>query len=498
MLLPLVVNRLWLASAALAARRFRRALANPAAAQAAVLRGILRANQRCEAGCQAGFAAISSVEEFQRCVSLCDYDTIAPAIARMAAGEAQVLTAEPVRLFEPSSGSTAAAKLIPYTRRLQREFQAGLSAWISNLFGHYPALARGPAYWSISPLVEPGRRTAGGTPIGFEEDSAYLGPLGRLVERALAVPNGVKRLADVETFRYVTLYYLLHSRELRLVSVWNPTFFTLLLDALPCWWDALLADVAQGTLTPPGALPAEAAAGLRRLRPDPARARALAAVDPSSPTAAAQVWPRLGLLSCWADGAAARDAGELAARLPHAHLQPKGLLATEAMVSLPWVGAPGAVLALTSHFLEFEEESGALRLAHELEVGGVYSVAVTTGGGLYRYRLYDQVEVVGRVAATPCIRFVGKGDRISDRFGEKLTEPFVAACLRELFERVGLAPAFALLAPEDAAGAPAYALFVELKMPLPPGLATDLDEALRRNFHYDYCRRLGQLGPAQV
>jgi len=125
-------------------------------------------------------------------------------------------------------------------------------------------------------------------------------------------------------------------------------------------------------------------------------------------------------------------------------------------------------------------------------------VAVTTGGGLYRYRLYDQVEVVGRVAATPCIRFVGKGDRISDRFGEKLTEPFVAACLRELFERAGLAPAFALLAPEDAAGAPAYALFVELKTPLPPGLATDLDEALRRNFHYDYCRRLGQLGPAQV
>jgi hypothetical protein len=107
--------------------------------------------------------------------------------------------------------------------------------------------------------------------------------------------------------------------------------------------------------------------------------------------------------------------------------------------------------------------------------------------------------VVDRYAQTPCIRFLGKSDRISNYFGEKLQEDFVAGVLDELFHRHSLTPRFALLAPDDHKSGFAYTLYIELPPDQPPGdLATTLDDLLCRNFHYDYCRRLGQLAAARV
>ncbi len=501
-----LANRLWLASGVMDRARFRWALTHPAEAQSVRLRQILAANFSSEFGRRYDFATIRTAADFQRRLPLASYESFAPAITRMAAGEASILTSAPIKLFEPSSGSTSAAKLIPYSAALQREFQAGLAAWIGNLYGRMPTLMGGPAYWSLTPLTSGQQCTPGGTPIGFEEDSAYLGPLGPLVEAALAVPNQVKQVGSMDAFRYATLRHLLATPDLRLISVWNPTFLTLLLDALVQWWEPLLADMAAGLLT----LPAEIDGDLRRrlslrLRPDHARARKLHRLDPTDPTTLAQIWPQLALVSCWADGPAARFAVELQSRLPALLMQPKGLLATEAMISLPWLEAPGAVLALTSHFLEFMDETGAMHLAHQLQHGGLYAVVVTTGGGLYRYQLHDQVEVVGRVAATPCIRFVGKTDRVSDWFGEKLNEQYVARCLGSNCGRVSrITPRFALLAPADLASGFAYTLYLEADrleadwQLEPDDLAAELDALLRHNFHYDYCRRLGQLAPTRV
>ena len=49
-------------------------------------------------------------------------------------GERGVLTRDPVRIFEPTSGTTSGEKLIPYTADLQHQFQRAISAWIGDLF----------------------------------------------------------------------------------------------------------------------------------------------------------------------------------------------------------------------------------------------------------------------------------------------------------------------------------------------------------------------------
>jgi hypothetical protein len=509
-LLPFLANSLWMASCLPAWFRFCRAIADVEHVQRRILKDCLAANQKTDYGRRFDFASISSVDSFQESVPVTTYKDYADSIEATGQGYTNLLTSEPVTMFEVTSGSTSPSKLIPYTPSLRAEFQRAIAAWIVDLFRHSPDLKHGPAYWSITPLIEGRKTTAGGIPIGFEEDSAYLGQWTKsLVDTVLAVPNEVKNIQDMETFRYITLLFLLRQPHLRLISVWHPSFLSLLLAPLSKWWSALLEDIAQGTLSPPGSLdPDLEEVWLQDLSPDPQRAGDLASLHKDDYQS---LWPHLGLISCWLDSHAGSYASALQSRFPEVFFQGKGLLATEAIVSFPWMGAEESVLAITSHFFEFlavdpltfEPISNWPRLAHQLEKGEIYSVIVTTGGGLYRYHLGDVVQVVAHHDRVPCIRFLGRGDKVSDHFGEKLCEQFVDQVLKDLFREHQLNPTFAMLAPDDGPEGIYYALYLEL----PPQqrtrdslarLALDLDRKLGRNFHYEYCRRLGQLAEPAI
>jgi hypothetical protein len=388
------------------------------------------------------YGKLRTIEPFQESVPIVSYDSLEPWIERIRHGEQGVLTAEPVVALEKTSGSSAAAKYVPYTRSLLREFGQAIGAWMFDLFRHEPLLLGGRHYWAISPLARRKEVAPGGLPVGLGDDTEYLGWLGRWVTRgAMAVPGDVARAADMEACRRATLDHLLRCRDLRLISVWNPSFLTLLLDRLP-----------------PGARPAE-------------------------------LWPKLRLISCWTSAGAARFVGELKQRFPGVAIQGKGLLATEGVVSIPLVGRPAPLPAITSHFLEFVGDNGRVRLADELEVGRRYRVLITTGGGLARYSLGDLVEVV----APRAIEFVGKADNVSDLCGEKLSETFVGRVLTDVASRRGL-PGFLMLAPEWSRP-PRYVLFAETAEAA--AIADEVEAALRESVHYDYCRRLEQLGPLQ-
>jgi len=489
-----VANGCWWLACLPGTVRFASALQRPAEAQDRILLRTLRRNAETDFGRRHGFARLAGADAYRSAVPLSTYEDYRPSIERIAAGAERVLTREPVRVLEPTSGSTAAAKWIPYTAGLQRQFARGIAPWIGSLFLSRPDLARGRAYWSITPRTRTDLDTGSRIPVGFADDTAYLaGPLGRILRESLAVPPEVEQIAEVETFRYVTARLLLGCADLRLISVWHPSYLELLLDGARRHWQRLLADVRAGTLTGPGELPAIVHGRIRRrLRPDPRRARAL---ERAGGDRAAELWPRLGLISCWGDGHAAGAARELGHRIPDVELQPKGLLATEAFVSLPWRGTH--VLAVRSHFFEFLTADGESRLAHQLEAGATYSVVVTTDGGLYRYRLEDRVKVTGFAGSTPTLRFLGKEGHVSDRRGEKLHAAFVADAVARALG--GRRARFALLAPDATEAPPGYTLFVEPAGCWEPSdLATALERELSRNPHYRECVGLGQLRPARV
>ena len=489
-----------------AARRFRAALRTPRRAQLERLRTILGAQATTAYGAHYGFGRIRDVRDFQDRVPIVDYDDLLPWVSRMERGERGVLVAGPVRAFERSSGSNGPSKLIPMTAGLLSEFHEATSAWVHDLLTRVPEMMGTTSYWSVSPGGPRGERSSGGVPIGLEDDTEYLGPLARLATRwLLAVPAAVSRIESMEALRYVTARCLLGSPHLGLISVWSPTFFTLLLEAAERHMPQLARDIEQGTLSPPAPLPPGLFLGSRR--PDPSRAALLRTLwARRGRLEVEQVWPRLRLVSCWTSATSARFVPELQRRLGQVPIQPKGLLATEGVVSVPLWGHAGAALAVTSHFLEFQEVAASdarPNLAHELETGREYVPLLTTSGGLYRYRLPDRVRVVGQLAETPLVEFVGRLDGGVDLVGEKLTPARIEGVLRELCAALGCDLRFALLAPETRPeGPPRYVLYAEPGFErttgLPAAASECLDGLLRQGHHYDRCRALGQLGPPAV
>ncbi|MBR0660652.1 GH3 family domain-containing protein [Neoroseomonas oryzicola] len=474
-------NAIWRLASISADVRLRRALPACCEVQSGLLEKLLAANVRTVFGHKHDFARIRTPRDFRSAVPVNTYSDLAPLIDRIAVGEPRVLTAAPVTHFALTAGTGGPAKLVPYTAPLQAQFRAALAPWMAEVFRTVQGAGDGPAYWAISPAL--GRsRTAGGIPVGFDEDSAYLGGLMKpVIDAALAVPGSVSRIEDVEIHRQATALCLLAREDLALVSIWHPSFLPLLWRWMLGHWDTLLALLAGGmSLTGTGL----------HLAPRPARARALAGLRDPSP---ASVWPRLRLISAWGHGFAAAYLPELARLFPQAMIQPKGVIATEGFVTLPHAGRQ--ILAVTAHVFEFETPSGDVLWPWELEPGQEYAPLVTTAGGLYRYRIPDRLRCTGRLGTTPCLEFLGRQGMRSDRFGEKLEEDFVAGVIGTLFH--GTTLAFALLAPEETAAGIAYTLYIEGARS-DPCLADRLDQALSANVHYAHCRRLGQLAPARI
>jgi hypothetical protein len=401
---------------------FRQACGRVEGSQRACLRRILGWAQGSQWARRYDLHPGLSPQQFQAHMPVTDYADYEESIAAMGEGRLNVLTGSPLRLFEPTSG-TKTSKLIPYTKGLQLEFRRAISAWVGALMAQYPRLLSGRHYWSITPPAGPPQRTSAGIPIGFEEDSQYLsGWSARLLQSFLIRPGPFE---EQHEHWQVTLDSLTRCPDLTFVSVWSPTYWLHLLERLP--------------------------------------------QEP------AQLWSGLALLSCWGDGYSANYLDQLQACHPALTIQKKGLIATEAFCSLPW--GKWRCLALRSHFFEFLDEQGRPWLAHQLNLGQTYELLVTTGGGLYRYRLGDRVLVDGFWRQCPSLTFLGRVGLVSDRFGEKLSA-----------EQIHLPSGLAFVAYEPQRRA--YTLFSSA----PSQAAGELEESLRRNnFHYDLCRRQGQL-----
>lgn len=447
-----------------AARRFRRALHDPEAAQSAVLERVVTANVATAFGAEHGFSSIRTVADYRERVPVRTYDQLRPWLSAVAEGCHGILTAERVDWLEPSGGSSGPSKLLPFTRALREELAAATLPWLVDLYRTRPRLRRGRAYWAVSPPARQPATSRGGIPIGADSDVGYFPQhLRRFLAPTQAVPASVASTGGIDACRRATLEALLDADDLTLISVWSPSFLTLLTDALDEHWDAL-----------------------RRGRRLPAR----------PPEDLGEIWPRLHVISCWTGGHAARALAGVRRRFPNVTVQGKGLLATEGVVTIPLHAAAAPVAAVGSHFLEFLA-GGTSSLLHELDAGATYEVVLSTGGGLYRYRLGDLVRVEGRLHATPMLAFVGRADGRVDLAGEKLSPAFVESALAAAQARSGVASSFALLAPRaDHRG---YVLSVEpVPAPATAGvkrLADALETELCAAYHYRLARDLGQLDP---
>ncbi len=471
-----------------ALRRFASALREPQRVQQQVLHTILMRNAGSEWGHRFGFSRIEDVRRYQDRVPTCTYEDIRSAIERMSHGESGVLTSDPIVAWEETGGSTLGAKLLPYTECGLAQFRAGLQPWLESLLALAPAAFDGRSYWSISPAGRAPQRTPSGHPIGMPSDAGYFGePHASLLLGRLAVPVQAGSIREMAQWRRFTLVHLAACTDLALISVWSPTFLTELLQSLRRESEIIAAIVRGDTHA------RSTMSGLPLPLPNPLRAARLIEVATTSACDWQALWPDLALISCWTHARAQPWANELRRVFPRARLQGKGLLATEALVTVPIDFDGDPVLAPESGFFEFVDDRGGIRLAHEVEIDSEYELLLTTASGLYRYAIGDRVRVTGWIEATPRLRFIGRSGVQSDLCGEKLVDAFVASVI----EATGLK--FGMLGASP--GSTGYVLVVdaqEATLHMAEVHAATVEAELCRNPQYAYARRLGQLQPVAV
>ncbi len=304
--------------------------------------------------------------------------------------------------------------------------------WLFDLLWRGPKFRSLQSFFSVSPAFREAEQ---------KSDAEYLpeGFLSWISGIFLVKTDDLMRIQDPELFKSKLCDRLMQSSKLGVISIWNPNYLEILLDQLP--------------------------------------------------TPAEPLWPELDLISCWGDHQAGAAFERLKKRFPGVFVQAKGLLATEGPMTLPLIRAQGCVPLVGEVFYEFESESGAIRLMHEVEVGETYELILTLSSGFPRYRIGDRVRVTHFYGKLPCLKFVGRGEKVSDLVGEKLNEEYALQCLKKL----GWQDSFPLLiAHEDR-----YILLIDI-LPEPKEASERLDAELCRAVHFAYARKLGQLKPTEV
>ena len=416
-----------------------------------------------------GFEKINTIAAYQKAVPLVDYETIAPLIERISNGEANVLFYGNPVAFEITGGSLGGGKLIPYTKESFVDFQRAIVPWFSTIAQRYNLTCKA-AYYAISPALRAQKTTPCGIKIGVS-DAAYLGEdAGAIMADGVVVPSWVGELTEITSWQLATLYWLIRAQELELISIWSPTFLLMLLDALDEHADALLklfyqgSSIAKHTLAPD----VQAAKRLKKYLTD---------------KKSEQLWPQLKLISCWQDASSKAFARRLQERFPNVAFQPKALIATEGIVSMPSYHA-NPLLNADNGFFEFLDANQEVHLADALIVGAAYEVVMTTNGGLYRYKTGDLVRFEGHEETLPILRFIGRSGIVSDMVGEKLTEAFVHHALDDT-------DGFSMLVAQYS-DVPHYLLLGETQE-----ITTKIksvEAKLCNNPQYAYARKIGQLG----
>ena len=197
---------------------FRYSLKNTEKVQRRLLLRIINNNRKTKFGIKHKFSSLREISDFQKKIPITTYDNYHNYMRLICDAKPNILTEENIRLLEPTSGSTSPSKLIPYTETLRNEFQKGIGPWMFDIYSKRSKLLAGNSYWSITPLNHKFFLKKSKIPIGFDCDTSYFGFFQKfLINATLAVPNVVKNIKDMDSFRYVTLLFLLKNKYISFI-----------------------------------------------------------------------------------------------------------------------------------------------------------------------------------------------------------------------------------------------------------------------------------------
>lgn len=347
-----------------ASRDFYQALENPKIAQQKVKEEILKSLIKSDYG---RYLRVKTIEDWHR-IPIVEYHNIENWIHTQQQDKTSLLTSEKVAFYEKTSGSRGAAKFIPYTNTLRRSFNQMFCIWTHDLIKYGPKFTTGKLYFCISPQLaenKPSQKPSACK--SLQDNSEYLDSwLKWVISQFLVSPSGLNKISNAEKFKHQLAQSLLTSENLEIISIWSPTFLKVILDYIQKNRKQLALELAT-----------KISVKRRLMLLQPHLFQQILLKNHRDKIPWNLLWSELKLISCWDSANAADGADFLRSLFPNVLVQGKGLLATEAPMTIPLIPAKGCVPLLNEVFFEFLDESAFIYQLHELKQGKTYEIIIS-------------------------------------------------------------------------------------------------------------------------
>ena len=392
---------------------------DPQAVQQALLERILNTQAQTIFGKKHRLDRLRGYHEFRLGVPIQTYEDLRPSIqAQEDLKLPQLNNEQPVR-YAMTSGTTEKCKIIPMLHRT------------NQMLRHYQLLSTYAQYQGIPKIFQGKMLVISGQEVeGYLESGTSYGSMSGFLSAALPSVLQSKRflpeaMHSITEYQQKCLYltaWALSEPDLSVVATANPSTFLKLLEAGRQHFSQLVEQLALSRKnSPDGVAPFP--------RPTRRRLRDLQSfLGHEDQLTVEALWPKLRAVVTWTGGSYGVLIPKLQSRLSaKTAIVEMGYLSGELLGSLNVnVQTNQCVPTFQENFFEFVEKNdwdadrpNTVTL-EQLETGKRYYVLVTTMNGFYRYFMNDLIEVTGWFHHTPTIRFVQKGNEVTNLTGEKL------------------------------------------------------------------------------
>nr|WP_246841321.1 GH3 auxin-responsive promoter family protein [Chroococcidiopsis sp. TS-821] len=416
------------------------------AIQEQFLRDLLLVQSNTELGKQYKLAQIKTIDQFRAQVPVLPYSSYEPFTERIAQGEPNILTPDPVVYLTLTSGSTGKKKLIPTTRRSQNIVR---QATLTSIGFLSEALARQNRQFGkllVTNSVQKWGRTTGNIDYG-PSSAGVLRMDKRLYRQFFAHPYEALQLGNSLARHYACLLFALREPTMRGTIANFPMLILRTCHYLERYAEDLIQDLAKGTIAPWLEIEPEMRHQLEKMAiASPKRAAQLSEILHAQGRLTPKLaWQNLSFVATARGGTSDFYFQRFPAYFEDTPIFGAVYSSAEGIFSIyPDVNQDGSVLAIESCFFEFipedqwEAEQPKTLLATEVKVGDRYRILITNYCGFYRYDIGDVVEVVGFYNTAPLIVFLHRRGGFVSSTTEKTTEFHATQVMQALQQEFNL------------------------------------------------------------
>ncbi|NET55053.1 MAG: GH3 auxin-responsive promoter family protein [Symploca sp. SIO2E6] len=407
------------------------------AVQEQFLLTLLKAYQNTELGRKFGLRDIKTIDQFCRQIPILPYSSYETYTKRIAQGEKNILTPDPVVYISLTSGSMGKQKMVPVTQR----YQQSLGKSNMTVIGFLLEALRSQNQHDPSRKLQLGKLLLTNSAVlqGVTSGGINYGPVTvhslrsgkQLYKQLLVNPYETLEIADSLSRHYVCLLFALGNPSIGGLIANFPMLVLRTCNYLEQYAPDLIEDLKSETLPSWLKLEPKMRTQLeRRWVANPFRAAQLQGILQAEGRLTPKLaWPDLSLIITALGGTSDFYVERFSDYFEDTPVFGALYGTAEGNFGICHsLNNEGGILAIESGFYEFipqdqwEVEQPKTLLPTEVETGKFYRILVTNYSGFYRYDIGDVVEVLGFYEEAPIIAFRHRRGGLLSSTTEKTTE----------------------------------------------------------------------------